>query len=106
MGIIDDERAQALANAIVLQACADYRSSMKYLKTHKKTPELVAKVEAMSPDDRKKSPENKLLNTIIKHESVIDDVERFFHSRWYECLTDVSGEYVLQKLKEEFADEC
>ena len=106
MTIIDDERAQALANAIIVQAATDYRHARQYLKKHPKTPELVARVEAMAPRMRSKTREGRLLNEIVKQEDMVSECERFFRSKWYSCLTDVDGEFILRKLEEEFADEC
>lgn len=45
------------------------------------------------------------LERIIKHESAVKEIEDFFLSKWYTVLTEVDGEYLLNKLKEEFADE-
>ena len=59
---------ERLANAIILQAVADYRVALKKIKVH--------------PKDRK----------------VIDEaleIERFFRSGWYSQLTSVDGEYLV-----------
>lgn len=63
-----------LANAIVLQAAKDYRAARRKLK---------------------KKPGN----TLVQAE--IDSIERFFRSGWYKCLTDVDGEMLIRKLREE-----
>lgn len=65
---------QNLANAIVLQAVRDYRSAMRRLR---------------------KNPQNRE----AKEER--DSLLRFFHSRWYSCLTDVNPEYLLERLDKE-----
>ncbi len=66
-----------LANAIILQAVKDYRRALKALQ---------------------RNPGN------ISAEDTVEEVERFFRSQWYERLTDVDGEYLIRKLKQEVYD--
>ncbi|MBO4854125.1 MAG: hypothetical protein J5482_03130 [Oscillospiraceae bacterium] len=63
-----------LANAIILQAVKDYREARKKLKK------------------RPKNEDAKLM---------ISDCEAFFRSDWYKALTDVDGEMLIRKLREE-----
>lgn len=64
----------SLANAIVIQAAKDYRVALRRLR---------------------RKPNNKsALSEIV-------DLERFFRSEWYAALTNVPGELLIQKLKEE-----
>ena len=63
-----------LANAIILQAVEDYRKARKVLK---------------------KYPDNREANDMIR------DTESFFRSDWFGVLTEIDGEYLLRKLKEE-----
>lgn len=65
---------QELANAIIVQAAKDYRSSLLALK---KNPQ---KVDA----------------AVCKYE-----VEHFFRSAWYRCLSSIEGEWIVRKLREE-----
>lgn len=65
---------QRLANAIVEQAAKDYRSALKAL--------------ARDSD-----------NAYIQDEA--KSLERFFRSRWYGILTNVDGDYLMDKLREE-----
>ncbi|WP_373207031.1 hypothetical protein [Coprococcus phoceensis] len=68
---------EALANAIVLQAVNDYRAALKKVK---------------------KNPQNKI---------AIDEalqIERFFKSQWYQTLTSVDGEYLINKLRKEASE--
>ena len=65
---------EKLANGIVIQAAKDYRTALRKLK---------------------RNPQNQL----AKAEA--DSIERFFRSDWYKCLTEVDGEMVLRKLREE-----
>ena len=62
-----------LANAIVKQAARDYMTALKRLKK--------------DPYDRKKRKE-------------VRELEEFFHSDWYELLTDVDPDYLIRKLRE------
>ena len=65
---------EALANAIIIDACNDYRILLKKVK---------------------KNPKDKAsLEEALK-------IERFFRSEWYEVLTDVDGEYLIRKLRED-----
>lgn len=63
-----------LANAIVLQAAKDYRKALKTLRVYPKSRSAKA--------DK-------------------DELERFFRSQWYACLTPVDGELLIRKLQEE-----
>jgi len=65
---------EKLANAIVIQAAKDYRAAAKKLK---------------------RNPRNQAA------QAEIDSIERFFRSQWYEVLTDVPGELLIRKLREE-----
>lgn len=65
---------ERLANAIILQAVRDYQKALKALK---------------------KNPKN---------HSAMDDAmacERFFRSGWYQTLTSVDGEYLIERLRKE-----
>ena len=65
---------ERLANAIILQAVADYRVALKKIKAH---------------------PRNKdAINEAL-------EIERFFRSGWYQQLTSVDGEYLIRRLQEE-----
>lgn len=65
---------ERLASAIVLQAVKDYRNVLKRLK--------------INPDSRSAKADK-------------DELERFFRSQWYECLTSIDGEMLIEKLQEE-----
>ena len=65
---------ERLANAIVLQAVADYRVALKKIKAHPKNREAIS--EAL-------------------------EIEKFFRSGWYSQLTDVDGEYLIRRLQDE-----
>ena len=65
---------ERLANAIILQATSDYRRDLKKLK---------------------KKPQNRdVLNDVMQ-------IEKFFHSSWYQVLTTVDGEFLIEKLRKE-----
>lgn len=69
-----DENYQNLANAIIILAAKDYRSALRRLM---------------------KSPGNSLAEDEVKK------LERFFRSGWYEMLTDVDGEYLMNRIRKE-----
>jgi hypothetical protein len=61
-----------LANAIILQAVKDYRDALNGISYDHHSPE-----------------------------KIIKDIEKFFHSSYFEVLTKVKGEYILDRLKQE-----
>lgn len=63
-----------LANAIILQAVKDYREVLRLL--------------GMNPNDKSAKRDQR-------------DIERFFCSEWFSILTDLNGELLMKKLKEE-----
>jgi len=65
---------EKLANAIIILAAKDYRKALKRLK---------------------RNPHNQAA------QAEADSIERFFRSQWYEVLTDVPGELLIRKLREE-----
>ena len=66
-----------LAHAIIIRACNDYRIVLKMMKLH---------------------PKNKALRA----EAV--KLENFFRSPWYQVLTTVDGEVLIQKIRVEIAE--
>ena len=65
---------ERLANAIILQAASDYRVALKKIKSRPKNREAID--EALR-------------------------IERFFRSDWYQVLTSVDGEYLIERLQDE-----
>ena len=65
---------EALANAIVLQAVKDYRSTLKAC--------------ARNPSNRSAKFRK-------------EQLERFFLSEWYRLLTHIDGEMLIEKLNQE-----
>lgn len=63
-----------LVNAVVIRAAKDYRWALRMLKKH--------------PDHEKALASKK-------------EVEDFFHSGWFEFLTDADGDYLLERLRTE-----
>jgi hypothetical protein len=61
-----------IANAIVMQAVTDYRNAL-----------------------------NGIGYNSIPAENVIVELEKFFHSLWYQTLTRVKGDYLIEQLKKE-----
>lgn len=60
-----------LANAIIMQAVSDYRSALRQYRRHGK-------------------PNREMM-----------ECEKFFRSQWFGCLTEVDGEYLIRKIREE-----
>jgi len=85
---------EELAHAIVVQAVKDYQEANLFLKRHPHTPDL--DTEEAKKDKRK----NALLNKIIKYEGEMNEIERFFHSEWFELLSNLNGEVLLNKVCE------
>ena len=69
---------QSLANSVILLAVKDYRRGLKM---------------------RKKRPQSGTARFLI------EDAERFFKSDWFTVLTDVQGEWLINKIREEFKDD-
>ena len=67
---------QNLANAIIISAVKDYRKALRR--------------QRKNPTSRTAAEE-------------IREIERFFHSEWYGMLTDVDGNFLVRKCKEECA---
>ena len=65
---------EELANGIVLQAVKDYRASRRRARKRKTAREARMRIQ---------------------------EVEKFFHSRWFCQLTEIDGEKLLEQLKEE-----
>ena len=68
---------EKLANAIVLQGVSDYRAALKKVK---------------------KNPKNR---------DAIDEalqIEKFFRSEWYQTLTSLDGEYLIERLRKEISE--
>lgn len=64
-----------LANAIIIQACKDYKKAYKrYLRRYRSTD---------------------------KPDAELVELENFFRSAWYKTLTAVDGEYLMDRLKKE-----
>lgn len=68
---------ERLANGIVLQAVSDYRAALKKIKRNPKNREAVD--EALQ-------------------------IEKFFRSQWYQVLTSVNGEYLINKIRAEASE--
>ena len=64
-----------LANAIIIQACKDFRRAYKrYLRRYRSSDK----------------PDTEFL-----------ELESFFRSDWYKTLTSVDGEYLMDRIKKE-----
>lgn len=108
---------EKLANGIIEQAVKDYRKAAKFLVKHPRTKELeetVARQEAereqrreeriklnLSTGRERKSREERLLDRIFSYECQLAETERFFLSRWFGSLTEIDGQWLLERLRRE-----
>lgn len=67
---------EKLANAIVLQAVSDYRAALKKVKKNSKNRDAIDEVL---------------------------QIEKFFRSEWYQTLTSLDGEYLIERLRKEIS---
>lgn len=78
-----------LANAIIETAVDDYRKAIRIIKMR-----YAAAWNLVSPYRLSR------INEVI----ICLDVEDFFRSEWYYTLTDVDGDYLIEKLRDEIMD--
>lgn len=78
-----------LSNAIIETAVEDYRKALRRIKIHYSSALDLVSAYRMGR-----------LNDVI----TCLDVEDFFRSEWYYTLTDVDGDYLIKKLREEIMD--
>ena len=65
---------QALANAIIINAVKEYLAALRRLKRHPNNPAMSNKIQ---------------------------ELEHFFHSEWYELLTNVNPDYLIGRLRKQ-----
>ena len=70
---------EALANAVVLQAVKDWRESAKKVSRGRRN---------------------------INAQAMKDECERFFTSSYFNTFTELDGNMLLMKLKQEVKDDC
>ncbi len=114
---------QNLANAIIVQACTEYRAAGKFLREHPVTPKLekavqkrkerraklVAKAKAEGEPIKKStgkkllpySDDEMLLAKIRMKTDELKDLEGFFLSEYYMKLTNLDGATLIKRLREE-----
>lgn len=73
---------QDLANAIIIQAARDYRTALRGIRNYRGD----------------KGRQNK---RYWNYEKTISDCERFFTGEVFEILTDLDGNWLMRKLKNE-----
>ena len=112
---------EILANAIITQAVNDYRKAAKFLKKNPRTKELEDRVAArlakkkklreehkkgrLPVGKEKKSKEERLLESIRANEQMVEETERFFHSKWFTQLTSTDGYRLFEQIKQELEDD-
>ena len=82
---------ERLANAIIIQACEDYRNYPKQLKKLQES-------EPKNGDAKAKARYEKKLEQV---KADIREVVSFFYSDWHSQLTTVNPEYLLERLNKE-----
>ena len=82
---------EMLANAIIVQACSDYRAAYRTLRS----------IEGRSSGHRAKRQVIRDEKDRLTAEEMLEDVEAFFRSGWFMDLTEMNGEYLLRRLNEE-----
>ena len=78
----------ALAQAIIVQACKDYREELLWLKMHK----------PIIPEDEEDAK-------YIEHKAEARSLEEFFRSGWFSTLSDLDGQYLMNRIRKEFEDD-
>ena len=71
---MNTEACQNLANAIIIKAANDYRAALRR--------------QLRNPGS-------------VKADHDIREIERFFRSNWFTCLTTIDGEYMIERLRKE-----
>lgn len=86
---------ELLCHAIILRAVEDWRDSRQFLKSHKRTPELIQRAFEGDKDALK------VIHMIGKFESIKEECEDFFLGEWFGELTNLDGAELLEALKGE-----
>ena len=71
---MNTQACRDLANAIIIQAAKDYRAALRR---------------------QRRNPDSEAARRVIS------EVERFFRSKWFTCLTEVKGEYLIERIRKE-----
>ncbi|MCC8130417.1 MAG: hypothetical protein LUC38_03270 [Oscillospiraceae bacterium] len=101
-----DKAVERLCQAIIVQAAQDYLEETKVLK------ELLSCEPPPDPPkppvkngekkvSKKKGLHKRWEDKCYEHRYEIKSIELFFHSHWYQMLSETDGAAVFQKLKEE-----
>ena len=83
---------QLLANAIIQQACYDYKVAKR----------IIQRLSSISDKDRTEEQQKKL----DEAKKTVKEVLNFFSSAAFEMLTKVSPHYILTKLDEDNENGC
>lgn len=92
---------EELAKAIVIQATADYKNALLYTMSDRFEKRI--KTIEMSNDSEEKKDYKIKREIDYKHrqERNLNDCERFFKGKRIKSLTDISGEKIMEKVREE-----
>ena len=91
--------SQNLANAIIVQACTEWRKAKKYLDS-----EQVKDYLAQKQGDESFLESSRIENKINQANRTIYDCESFFLGDWYAQLTNLDGSYLLNRLKKDYEE--
>ena len=116
---MDEDGAVRLMQAVVVQAADDYRKASGFLKKRphvRRLDKIIKKQryarekrarqrkrDGLPPIKEKPTAEERLLDKIIKNESMVAEVETFLKSKYCHLFTE-NGELILKGLREEAAD--
>ena len=93
---------------IVRQAVMDYMDALgkiRDLEDAEKARKNIIKKAKRSNRPKvftEEEAEQERLHLIARQNSILAEIERFFHSDWYAELCDIDGDYMLAKVKENF----
>ena len=106
-----DDPYRNLANAIVVQAVADYRANPKLrarFTSKLATAEKKLAEANLSKDqqliDRAERRRDYFQSKVFAVDADQRSIERFFRSEWFQFLTDANGEVILEQIQAEMQE--
>ena len=112
---------EKLTNGVIEEAVKDYRKAARFLARHPRTRELEETVARQRVEKEKRreerlklnlpagrkrqSKEERLLDRICSKECEMKEIEHFFCSQWFGRLTNIDGQWLLERLKREQEDD-
>ena len=106
-----EQGAVNLQVGIVSQAVSDYIDALKKIQKLEEDAEKVRKKIIKNAMKLRKpklfteeEAEQERLYQIARQNSVLSEIECFFHSEWYALLCDIDGDYMISKAREKFRE--